>query len=302
VNDKIIMKRVKQLTQKQLAYILIVPAAVIIFAIVIYPLINSFIQTFYDYNLARPHLKKFTGFGNYTDVLTDIYFWRSLLNTIYFAAFSISLELIFGFIVALLLNEDFFGKWAVRTIIIIPWAIPPVVNATIWKWIANSEYGSLNSVLYSLGIIKDYRLWLSHPFWGIALVITADVWKYTPLVAILLLAALQTIPSELYEAAKIDGANALKRVFYITIPYIKPALIVVLILRTLEAFKVFDLIFVMTRGGPVFRTTLISFFIYLETFTHLNIGTGATIAYLIAMFMIFLSYLYILSLKSSEIY
>ena len=236
------MKRSRQLTQKQLAYILIVPAAVIIFAIVIYPLINSFIQTFYDYNLARPHLKRFTGFGNYTDVLTDIYFWRSLLNTSYFAVFSISLELVLGFIVALILNEDFIGKWAVRTIIIIPWAIPPVVNATIWKWIANSEYGSLNSVLYSLGIIKEYRLWLSDPFWGIIIVIVADVWKYTPLVAILFLAALQTIPAELYEAAKIDGANAVKRVFNITIPYIKPAIIVVLILRTLEAFKVFDLI------------------------------------------------------------
>ena len=296
------MKRSKQLTQKQLAYVLIIPAAVIIFAIVIYPLINSFIQTFYDYNLARPHLKRFTGFGNYADVLTDIYFWRSLFNTLYFAVFSISLEFVLGFIVALILNENFIGKWAVRTIIIIPWAIPPVVNATIWKWIANSEYGSLNSVLYSLGIINEYRLWLSHPFWGIILVIVADVWKYTPLVAILLLAALQTIPSELYEAAKIDGANAVKRVFNITIPYIKPAIIVVLILRTLEAFKVFDLIFVMTRGGPIFRTTFISYYIYLETFTQLNIGTGATIAYLVALIMIFLSYLYILNLKSSDIY
>ena len=134
------------------------------------------------------------------------------------------------------------------------------------------------------------------------LVIITDVWKYTPLVAILLLAALQTVPSELYEAAKIDGAKALKRVFKITIPYIKPAIIVVLILRTLEAFMVFDLIFVMTRGGPIFRTTFISYYIYLETFTHLNIGTGATIAYLVAMIMIFLSYLYIINLKSSEIY
>ena len=294
--------RFRQLTQGQLAVILLTPAVIIIFAIVIYPLINTFVQSFFDYNLAFPHLKTFTGIGNYISVLKDSYFWKSLKYTIYFAVFSISLELIFGFIVALILNENFVGKWLVRTLVIIPWAIPPVVNATIWKWIANPEYGSLNSVLYSLGIISEYRRWLSDPFWSMVIIAIADVWKYTPLVAILLLASLQTIPEELYEAAKIDGANPFKRIVYITIPYIKPAIIIVLILRTLEAFKVFDLVFIMTRGGPAFRTTFISYFIYLETFTNLNIGRGSAIAYIISLFMTFFSYLYIRNLRSSDIY
>lgn len=294
--------KIKQISERKMAFFLILPAVIIIFVIVIYPLINTFIQSFYDFNLAFPNLKKFIALGNYVNILKQSLFWRSLLYTIYFSVISIVLEVIIGFIVALILNENFRGKWVVRTLIIVPWAIPPVVNATIWKWIANPEYGSLNSILMSLGIIDKYRIWLSDPFWSIILVAVADVWKYIPLVAILLLAALQTIPETLYEAAKIDGASPIKRVFNITIPLIKPALIVVLILRTLEAFKVFDLIFIMTRGGPAFKTTFISYYIYVETFTNMNIGKGASIAYIIAIFMTFISYLYIRNLKSSDIY
>jgi ABC-type sugar transport system permease subunit len=294
--------KVKQISEKKMAFFLILPAAVIIFAIVIYPLINTLIQSFYDFNLAFPTLKKFIFLGNYLETLKQSLFWRSLLYTIYFSVLSIVLEVVVGFIIALILNENFRGKLAVRTLIIVPWAIPPVVNATIWKWIANPEYGSLNSILVSLGILHKYKVWLSDPFWSIILVVIADVWKYIPLVAILLLAALQTIPETIYEAAKIDGASPIKRVFSITIPLIKPALIVVLILRTLEAFKVFDLIFVMTRGGPAFKTTFISYYIYLETFNNMNVGKGASIAYIIAIFMTFLSYLYIKNLRSSDIY
>ena len=288
------------ISQKKLAAILVIPAVVVIFAIVIYPLLNAFYQSFFDSNLAYPQLRKFIGLGNYLDVLKDKYFWMSILNTVYFTVFSIILEFLFGFIIALVLNEKFYLKWLVRTLIIIPWAIPPVVNATVWKWIANSEYGSLNSILFSLGIIKEYRIWLSSPFWSMMLVILADVWKYTPLVALMLLAALQTIPEDLYEAAKIDGASPFRRFVSVTVPLIKPTIIVVLILRTFEAFKIFDLVFVMTRGGPSFKTTVISYYTYLETFSQLNVGRGASIAYIIVIFMSILSYLYIRSLKDSE--
>ena len=287
------------MSQKKLALILVIPAVVVIFGIVIYPLLNALYQSFFNTNLAYPLLTKFIWLQNYLSVFKDIYFWKSLYNTVYFTIISMVLEFIFGFIVALVLNEKFFMKWLVRTFIIIPWAIPPVVNATVWKWIANSEYGSLNSILKSLGIIKEYRIWLSDPFWSMMIIILADVWKYTPLVAIMLLAALQTIPEDLYEAAKIDGANSFRRTISITIPLIKPTIIVVLILRTFEAFKVFDLVFVMTRGGPAFKTTVVSYFTYLETFSQLNIGRGSAIAYIIVIFMSILSYLYIRSMKDN---
>ena len=287
------------MSQKKLALILVIPAVVVIFGIVIYPLLNALYQSFFNTNLAYPLLTKFIWLQNYLSVFKDIYFWKSLYNTVYFTIISMVLEFIFGFIVALVLNEKFFMKWLVRTLIIIPWAIPPVVNATVWKWIANSEYGSLNSILKSLGIIKEYRIWLSDPFWSMMIIILADVWKYTPLVAIMLLAALQTIPEDLYEAAKIDGANSFRRTISITIPLIKPTIIVVLILRTFEAFKVFDLVFVMTRGGPAFKTTVVSYFTYLETFSQLNIGRGSAIAYIIVIFMSILSYLYIRSMKDN---
>lgn len=292
--------KIGYISQKKLAAILIIPAVVIIFAIVIYPLLNAFYQSFIDSNLAYPQLRKFIGIGNYIDVLKDKYFWLSILNTVYFTIFSIILEFLFGFIIALVLNEKFYMKWLVRTLIMIPWAIPPVVNATVWKWILNSEYGSLNSILHSLGIIKEYRIWLSSPFWSLMLVILADVWKYTPLVALMLLAALQTIPEDLYEAAKIDGASPFRRFVSVTIPLIKPTVIVVLIFRTFEAFKIFDLVFVMTRGGPAFKTTVISYYAYLETFSQLKVGRGAAIAYIIVIFMSILSYLYSRSLKDSE--
>ncbi len=291
--------KTSSMSQKKLALILVIPAVVVIFGIVIYPLLNALYQSFFNTNLAYPLLTKFIWLQNYLSVFKDIYFWKSLYNTVYFTIISMVLELIFGFIVALVLNEKFFMKWLVRTLIIIPWAIPPVVNATVWKWIANSEYGSLNSILKSLGIIKEYRIWLSDPFWSMMIIILADVWKYTPLVAIMLLAALQTIPEDLYEAAKIDGANSFRRTISITIPLIKPTIIVVLILRTFEAFKVFDLVFVMTRGGPAFKTTVVSYFTYLETFSQLNIGRGSAIAYIIVIFMSILSYLYIRSMKDN---
>lgn len=291
--------KTSSMSQRKLALILVIPAVVVIFGIVIYPLLNALYQSFFNTNLAYPQLTKFIWLRNYLSVFKDVYFWKSLYNTVYFTIISMVLELIFGFIVALVLNEKFFMKWLVRTLIIIPWAIPPVVNATVWKWIANSEYGSLNSILKSLGIIKEYRIWLSDPFWSMMTVILADVWKYTPLVAIMLLAALQTIPEDLYEAAKIDGANSFRRTISITIPLIKPTIIVVLILRTFEAFKVFDLIFVMTRGGPAFKTTVVSYFTYLETFSQLNIGRGSAIAYIIVIFMSILSYLYIRSMKDN---
>lgn len=292
--------KIGYISQKKLAAILIIPAVIIIFAIVIYPLLNAFYQSFIDSNLAYPQLRKFIGIGNYIDVLKDKYFWLSILNTVYFTIFSIILEFLFGFIIALVLNEKFYMKWLVRTLIMIPWAIPPVVNATVWKWILNSEYGSLNSILHSLGIIKEYKIWLSSPFWSLMLVILADVWKYTPLVALMLLAALQTIPEDLYEAAKIDGASPFRRFVSVTIPLIKPTVIVVLIFRTFEAFKIFDLVFVMTRGGPAFKTTVISYYAYLETFSQLKVGRGAAIAYIIVIFMSILSYLYSRSLKDSE--
>lgn len=292
--------KIGYISQKKLAAILIIPAVIIIFAIVIYPLLNAFYQSFIDSNLAYPQLRKFIGIGNYIDILQDKYFWLSMLNTVYFTIFSIILEFLFGFIIALVLNEKFYLKWLVRTLIIIPWAIPPVVNATVWKWILNSEYGSLNSILHSLGIIKDYKAWLSSPFWSMMMVIFADAWKYTPLVAIMLLAALQTIPEDVYEAAKIDGASPFRRFISVTVPLVKPTIIVVLILRTFEAFKIFDLVFVMTKGGPSFKTAVISYYTYLETFSQLNVGRGAAIAYLIVIFMSILSYLYIRNLKDSE--
>ncbi|NLJ79899.1 MAG: sugar ABC transporter permease, partial [Firmicutes bacterium] len=201
------MKR--QISEEGFAFILIAPAALIIFGVVLYPILKTFSMSLYNIDLTRPLSRSFIGIQNYLDILSSAEFWRSMLRTLYFAAVSISAEFVFGTIVALLLNQKFYGRSFLRALIIVPWAIPTIVNGSLWRWIFNPQYGALNALLTQLGIIETYQSWLGYPFLALNMVIVADVWKMTPLVAIMILTGLQTIPTELYESAEVDGANML---------------------------------------------------------------------------------------------
>ncbi len=161
-----------------------------------------------------------------------------------------------------------------RALVLVPWALPITIDAIMWKWIYNPTYGALNSLLYQLGLIANYRTWLSDPFTAMNMVIVADVWKTTPLVILLTLAALQTIPPTLYEAARVDGANAWRSFWAVTLPLLRPVLAIILVLRTMDAFKVFDIIYIMTSGGPSDGTKVIAYYTYLEAFSFLRQGRG----------------------------
>ncbi|KAE9630811.1 carbohydrate ABC transporter permease [Parasedimentitalea maritima] len=264
-------------------WVLLFPAILVLSLITVLPFLQTVWTSFTDAEItAREQQVNWIGLENYIWALTDPDFLEALGRTMYFTVVSVGLEGVLGIAVALLLNQKFRGRWFLRVIIILPWAVPTIVNAVAWRLIYHPDYGALNSLLLQLGFIDSYTSWLGDPDRGLNMVILADVWKNFPLVAYIALAAMQTIPGDLLKAAAIEGAGAWKRFRSITLPWIIGPMLVVLILRTIEAFRVFDIIYVMTRGGPSDGTKTASFYVYQEYFSYLRSGSGASYAVVVA--------------------
>ena len=287
--------------EQQFAFLILAPAAVVIFGVVLVPLVTTFIYSLQNMELISAERGKFLGLWNYIQVLGSAWFWQALGRTLYFTGVSTALETFLGLLVALLLNTRFLGVGFLRVLVIVPWAIPGIVNASIWKWIYNPEYGVLNAVLTRLHVISQYRAWLSDPFLAMNMVIVADVWKMTPFAIIFFLAALQFINKSLYEAATVDGAGVFKRFWHITLPYLVPTLSVVVVMRTVEKFKAFDVFYVMTRGGPSNGTKVLVYEAYLKAFANLQYSISSTVSYLIAIIVLVFTVLYIRSMKRREV-
>ncbi|MBO6511190.1 MAG: sugar ABC transporter permease [Roseibium sp.] len=269
--------------RKKEKWILLAPAILVLALITLIPLANTFWLSFTDTRIsAIPSPVRFIGLENYIYALTDPEFREALYRTLYFTIVSVGLEGILGVAVAVLLNQKFRGRLILRALIILPWAVPTIVNAVAWRLIYHPDYGALNSLLFQLGLISDYRSWIGDPATAMNMVILADVWKNFPLVAYVALAALQTVPADLNKAAAIEGAGPWKRFWSITLPWIMGPLMVVMVLRTIEAFRVFDIIYVMTGGGPADSTKTASFYVYQEYFNYLRSGSGASYAVLVA--------------------
>jgi multiple sugar transport system permease protein/N,N'-diacetylchitobiose transport system permease protein len=230
-------------------------------------------------------------------MLKDATFWETIGRTLYFTVASVSLEMVIGMGVAQLIHSHPFGWKFLRFALIIPWAVPTIVNGSMWRWIYSSDFGALNGLLSQLGLIKHYIAWLTLPNMAMPLVILADVWHMMPFVALILQAALATLPEELDEAASVDGANAFQRFWSIRLPLLRPAILVALIARTVDAFRVFDIVYIITNGGPANKTLTITFLTYLNSFPWGNQGTGAALSFLISVFtismaLIFIKFLY----------
>lgn len=256
------------------AWMLNAPALIAIFLLAGYPIIQSVWISLHNYNLKRPQRFDFVGLGNFADILDSPEFWSSLWITVKFTLLVVTIVSVLGVAIALLLNQPFRGRGIVRTLILLPWAIPPVVNGLMWQWIYDSKIGALNGVLVALGILTEYRGWLSDPTSALLALVFADVWNVLPLAVILLLAALQKIPGELYESARMDGAGPLQLFWHVTFPWLAQTLLVVLILQTLSAIRAFDVIYVLTAGGPGTSTTTLTWLTYLTTFENLDFGLG----------------------------
>lgn len=280
-----------------LAFLLLAPAMAVILGVLIFPMVSSLGLSFTDLKLTDPSSGRFTGLANYAAASRDPMLWAAMGRTLTFAVTTVTVETCLGVLIAMLLNQKFRGRAFVRGLVILPWALPYVVNGIMWKWIFDANYGAFNALLSQLGVIGEYKIWLGDPATAMVLVIVANIWKETPVAVILVLAALQSIPKDLYEAAAIDGARRARAFFSITLPMLKPIIVSLLVIKTIWALKEFDLIYIMTKGGPANGTNMFSYYIYQHTFQFLNFGYGSALAYILTILAVGMAVAYMKSLK-----
>lgn len=283
--------------EERYALRLITPSMVVVLGVIIVPIITTLIYSLVNIDPLSSHKGEFAGLSFYINALKSKVFWEDLGRTLHFTIASTAFETVFGLLIALLLNQSFPGVRILRSIIIIPWAIPTVVNGSLWKLMLNGEYGVINALLTRFHLIDSYQSWLGNPKTAMWCIVLADTWKMTPLAVIFFLAALQGIDYTIYEAAKVDGAGALKSFRAITLPALKPTIMVIVVMRTVEKFKAFDIFYLMTRGGPANSTKTLMYDTYLQAFTNLNYSEAATYAYLIALVVALMTLVYVKLMK-----
>jgi len=283
-----------------MAWLLLAPSLLVLIGITLWPVIDTFVLSFFNAPQGINQVRTFIGLGNYVSMLGDRTFWETIWRTLYFTAVSVGLELVLGLGIAQLIHSHPWGWKFLRLSLIIPWAVPTIVNGAMWRWIYSADFGALNGLLMALGLINHYIPWLSLPNMAMNLVIIADVWHTMPFVALVLQAALATLPEDLEEAAAVDGANAWQRFWQVRVPLLRPAILVALIVRTVDAFRVFDIVYIITAGGPAYRTLTITYLTYLNTFSFGKQGTGAALSFLISFVTLVLAFIYIRLLYRPE--
>ena len=279
-----------ELKTRTLAILLILPAMIVIFGLKVYPLLETIRLSMYEARLGLPGT--YVGFRNFAEILSSERFRTSLFLTSEFFIINVSLGLAIGLFFALVLNEELKGRSFFRTVLLIPWALVPIVNGLMWQWIYDGSYGVLNSVLYSLGLIDDYIVWLRYPTIALLLVIFADMWRSLAFITLFYLAALQVLPKQLLEAAEIDGAGSIRKFIHITLPFLRPTITILLVLRTMQTLKVFDIVYAITEGGPAGATEILNYYVYKETFLSLRQGKGAAMSVLLTLLILGISLLY----------
>ena len=267
--------------EKITGWIFVTPSLLVLAAVIAIPLGFSLIVSFFAYTFVTPTFDFFVGLENYKNAFSDPYFWHSLWVTIKFVVLVVSIEFTLGFIISLMLNRDIKFKRVYYTILTIPMVMSPVAVGLIWKMLLHPDLGVLN---YFLGLVGIGPInWLGDPkmaFWSVLMV---DIWQQISFMILLLLAGLVSLPKEPFEAATIDGANEFQKLFYITIPLMRPVILSAVVIRTIFAFRTYDLIYVLTRGGPGVSTDVLSYFIYRKTFMGLNLAEAAATSYVLLL-------------------
>lgn len=284
--------RSKWLTEARMAYLLNAPALALILVLTIYPIVDAFWVSLHQYNLRRPGVFPFVGLQNYLILLQTSDFWNALYVTLLFTFWSTVLVLIIAVGVGLVLNEPFRGRGVMRALILLPWAMPGVVNALMWQWVFNGQVGILNGALYSLGIIDRYHAWLVEGGTMYPSLIFANVWNTFPFSTLIILAALQSVPAELYDAARVDRAGVFERFRYVTLPWLIHPILIVLILQALGGLRLFDIIYLLTGGGPGNATTTIGYAAYQTAFLDFDFGLGNAYSYIIAFLTLIIALIY----------
>ena len=273
------------------------PALIVLAAVLAYPIVTSLVLGFQDATIAGGGVtSSWVGLDNYQRLLSDPTFGTALRNSLYFTLVEVVAVLLISLAVALLLDAVAPRTGIFVVVLLIPWALAPVANAVLWKWIYNANYGILNAILLQLGIIDQKVIWLGDPFLALNMMLVADAWKAIPFITLLLLAGLQNIPSYLVRAARVDGAGAWQRFRHVTLPGLRVPILVAIVLQSIWALKVFDLVFVLTKGGPMDGTVVLNFLAWRVTFNFLDLGYGAAIANVLFVLMFVLAIVYVRTL------
>ncbi len=259
------------------AWLLLFPMTAFVVVFALYPILRTLLLGFFDQNLETGLRPVFAGLDNYVRALGDGHFWQTVLRTLRFTVLAVGAELLLGIAAALALHHSAVGRGLARTAALVPWVLPTSALALAWIWIFNDQFGVVNDLLLRAGILSEPVAWLGLPGPAFGILVLADVWKTTPFITLLLLAALQTIPAQLHEAAAIDGASRIQRFFSITLPLLRPSIFVAVLFRTLQSFGIFDLVFVMTGGGPGGSTETVALYTYRNFMRYLDFGYGAAL-------------------------
>lgn len=278
---------------QKLYLLLLAPVLLVLLLFIAAPVCQSIFLSFQRNIISLPQLKNpFIGWENFEELLKDPVARHSFWITAFFVATTTFFELLIGLLIALLINHRFPGRGTLRACVLIPWAIPTVVSAQMWRFLFNDAYGMINYVIFGAESTR-YIPWLALPGTALSAIIVADIWKTSSFAALLILAGLQVIPDELYRAAKVDGAGMWRRFWHITWPLIRPALLVALLFRTIDAFRVFDLAFVMTQGGPADATNVLQLYGYKKMFVEGWMGYGSAISVSVFLIVLVLAIIYL---------
>jgi trehalose/maltose transport system permease protein len=278
-------------SRERLAWLLVLPSLLVVAIVALYPLIETFRLSFTNTRLASAREPRNVGFANYQSLLGEGAFRDALSHTVVFTVSSVALETLLGLAIALVIHSNFRGRGGVRTAMLVPWAIPTVVSAAMWQWMYHDVFGVVNDILVNrLHILDEKVAWLANPATALPAIIAVDVWKTTPFMALLLLAGLQLIPGDVYEASTVDGASKLQQFYQITLPLLKPALLVALIFRTLDAFRVFDVIYVMKQFAPDTMTVAVYARQQLIDLALLGRGSAAAVIIFLCIFSFVIIY------------
>jgi multiple sugar transport system permease protein len=274
-------------------YCYLIPVILALGGTVLFPILKAMHMSLYNHVLIKPQEYRYIGLGNYVRLLHDDTFWLSLRNSFVWVFGSVAFQFLGGFAAALLLHQAFRGRAFVRTITLLPWIIPGVVVALIWEFIYQPNYGLLNDLLARAGWTGERVAWLADPALAMPAVIFTNIWRGVPFFAIMLLAGLQAIPVEMYEAARVDGASVTQRFWHLTVPMLRPIIVVATATRIIWTFNYADLIFVMTSGGPANATQITSTYTLLQAYSNLDFGYAATLSVALLIIMLAFTVLYL---------
>jgi trehalose/maltose transport system permease protein len=287
-----------QARRVRIAWAFLAPALGVLALVAGWPLAGTLTLAFTDARLGVDEAAAWVGAANFVLVLTDPEWWTAVANTLIFAAVSVGLELMLGLGLALLLDRHFRGRGGLRAAVLIPWAVPTVVSAQLGRWVFNDVYGVVNDLLLRMGLIGAPIAWLAHEAAAMAAIIAVDVWKSTPFMALLLLAGLQTIPAQLYEAARVDGVGPWRTFLHVTLPLLRPAIAVALIFRTLDALRVFDLVYVM--GSNAQATATVSVYARRQLVDFADVGYGSAASVLVVALIGAICVALVIALRPAE--